>query len=228
MAEQNYGLAYLFARRAFEIPSPKGERLFVDKPMYNYERYLLLGKCAKHIGEYEIGEKALRKGLEITPNDKELSEELASYPSEKKRLMGEVAQKTGEFFDLYDTGINLEKRSTEGQSAWKNAVEYYLKAYSADPKHAEPLIRMAKRFMQQENYAMGYLFISRAMQLSEPSTVRSWEKDLYSYERYDIFATCAWYVGDYAGGEAALHKALAVKPKEQRLLDNLKIYSVKK
>ncbi|MGC2310065.1 MAG: glycosyltransferase [Candidatus Babeliaceae bacterium] len=58
-------LCFLFARRAVELPYPTNDTLFIDKALYEYDRYELLSRCAWHVGEYEIGEYATRMALGV-------------------------------------------------------------------------------------------------------------------------------------------------------------------
>lgn len=62
--------AFLFARRAAEMPYPAKDVLFVEKYLYNYYRYELLARCAWYINEFKIGAVAARKGYEAYPDYK--------------------------------------------------------------------------------------------------------------------------------------------------------------
>ncbi|HZW60899.1 MAG TPA: hypothetical protein VFF04_01620, partial [Candidatus Babeliales bacterium] len=81
-----YSLAYLFARRALEIPYPHRDCLFIEKEMYDYDRYDIIGRVAWYIGEYEMGEQALHKALEKYPDMPHLHRNLAFYLERKKEL----------------------------------------------------------------------------------------------------------------------------------------------
>lgn len=77
-------LAYLFAYRAVALPFPIQEVLWIEKDIYNFSRYDILSQCAWWLKEYEIGEQALLKALEINPNNPHLSSNLAFYQGRKK------------------------------------------------------------------------------------------------------------------------------------------------
>jgi hypothetical protein len=83
IAVDDHVLAYIFARRALNMPFPKNEILFVEKSWYDYERYEIVGRCAWYVGDYEVGEQALRKGLEKYPDDKLLLQHLEHYTNRK-------------------------------------------------------------------------------------------------------------------------------------------------
>jgi glycosyltransferase involved in cell wall biosynthesis len=76
-------LAFLFAERAAKIPYPVKDRLFVEKYMYDFVRYDILGRCAWYVGEYEIGEWAVRQALKVKPESAYLKRNLKSYTSRK-------------------------------------------------------------------------------------------------------------------------------------------------
>lgn len=60
----NAPLCYLFAKRAFELPYPEHDVLFIGPDAYVFKRYELLSKSAWHVGDYALGEIATRKALE--------------------------------------------------------------------------------------------------------------------------------------------------------------------
>lgn len=81
LLEGNNALAYLFASRTCTMPYPKSDRLFVEKDMYTYWRYEVVGVSAWHLGQFDIGTRALKKGLKNHPGDKHLEEILSYYTS---------------------------------------------------------------------------------------------------------------------------------------------------
>jgi len=76
---QQYPVAYLFALRATQLPYPLHDTLFVEKKLYDYVRYDLLGQCALYVGEYEIGKKAVLAALEQNPDASHLHYNLSLY-----------------------------------------------------------------------------------------------------------------------------------------------------
>lgn len=74
-------LAYIFALRAVQIPYPSKDVLFVEKYMYDFTRYDILGRCAWYVKEYEVGRQAILKALEVEPNAPHLKRNLAFYDS---------------------------------------------------------------------------------------------------------------------------------------------------
>ena len=78
--EQNdRAIAFLFAHRAMNLPFPQHDNEVIDGDIYNFIRYDIVGISAWNVGEYEIGEKAVRKALEVNPNIPHLHKNLALY-----------------------------------------------------------------------------------------------------------------------------------------------------
>jgi len=72
-------LCFLFACKAVELSYPESDVLFIEQDLYNFMRYDLLSRCAWYVGEYEIGELAVRKALQVKPDLDYLQKNLACY-----------------------------------------------------------------------------------------------------------------------------------------------------
>jgi glycosyltransferase involved in cell wall biosynthesis len=57
-------LAYMFARRACDVPVPK-TYLFLDKEIYTYTRWHILGRVAYYANEFQVGKQACEIALKI-------------------------------------------------------------------------------------------------------------------------------------------------------------------
>ncbi len=75
---------FKYAKKACDLPYPKKDILFIDRGAYEYDRQHILGTSAWYVGEYEIGEKALREALKVKPKSKQLLEDLSYYTNRKK------------------------------------------------------------------------------------------------------------------------------------------------
>lgn len=80
---QDFSLAFLFANQAVRIPELENESLFLDVIMYEYMRYDVLGIAAWYVGEYEIGEAAVRKALQYWPEGPHLHFNMSLYLGRK-------------------------------------------------------------------------------------------------------------------------------------------------
>jgi len=79
-------LSYIFAHRACEIPYPDNDSLFVEKEVYEYTRFDVLGQCAWYAGEFEVGEQAVREALKVRHDLPHLETNLNFYLNRKKEL----------------------------------------------------------------------------------------------------------------------------------------------
>lgn len=73
-------LCYLFSQRAAEIPYPDKDTLFIDKQLYDYTRYDLLGISAWYVHKYEIGKAAIKNALKARIDIHRLQANLVFYP----------------------------------------------------------------------------------------------------------------------------------------------------
>lgn len=73
-------LCYLFSQRAAEIPYPDKDTLFIDKQLYDYTRYDLLGISAWYVHKYEIGKAAIKNALKARIDIHRLQANLGFYP----------------------------------------------------------------------------------------------------------------------------------------------------
>lgn len=76
--------AFICARCAFEVPFPENELLWVEKDIYNFHRYDILSQCAWFEKDYELGEKAVLKALEVNPGNQHFQSNLELYKEHKK------------------------------------------------------------------------------------------------------------------------------------------------
>ena len=72
-------LCFLFVRRAAQLPYPDSDVLFVEKDVYLFTRYDLLGRAAWYVGAYDIGQKAVQEALKARPDLAYLKRNLNFY-----------------------------------------------------------------------------------------------------------------------------------------------------
>jgi glycosyltransferase involved in cell wall biosynthesis len=88
LKQGDHALAYLFIRRAVELPYPTNEILFVEKQLYKYDRYDICGQSAWYNGAYELGEWAVKNALAYAPHVQHLHYNLQCYHEYKKSQKG--------------------------------------------------------------------------------------------------------------------------------------------
>jgi tetratricopeptide (TPR) repeat protein len=79
----DHALAFLFARRAYDLPLPAGDSLFVDDDVYRWRSADLVGTHAYWLGEFALGEAAARQAVHHGPADPRLARNLAFYEARK-------------------------------------------------------------------------------------------------------------------------------------------------
>ncbi|MFI5333299.1 MAG: hypothetical protein ACHQVS_04325, partial [Candidatus Babeliales bacterium] len=77
--QKQHALAYIFARHACELPLPMGELNFVQRHVYEFDRYAALSTCAWAAQEYKAGLWAAELALAACPDVDYLYEHRAFY-----------------------------------------------------------------------------------------------------------------------------------------------------
>jgi hypothetical protein len=71
-------------------------------------------------------------------------------------------------------------------------MEHYLKAYTIRPTRAEPLIRIAMHYHDEDQLDLSYIFAQRAAQIPYPKDdILMIERELYDAARWEILNACA-------------------------------------
>lgn len=81
--ENNMQLAYMFARSAITLPYPTEDIGFIEKDVYDFARYDVLGACALYIPDYELGEWAVSMAIKAHPQEAYLYKNLEAYRQHK-------------------------------------------------------------------------------------------------------------------------------------------------
>lgn len=83
--DKNWILSYHYAKIACELEFPKDAILFVDKSVYDYKRWHILGICSFYAGKYEDGKEACLKAIKAGNNDID-KHNLAFYLENEKKM----------------------------------------------------------------------------------------------------------------------------------------------
>lgn len=84
LEQDNMQLSYIFALRAAQVPYPQFDVLFVEKDLYEFQRYEILSRCAWYVKEYEVGEWAALMALKARPDMPHLQRNLNFYLTRKQ------------------------------------------------------------------------------------------------------------------------------------------------
>jgi len=134
-----------------------------------------------------------------------------------------------DYYALYNLAEVTEQLISEEPSkyTWEEALGHYLKAYSMRPHRAEPLVKIARHYLHEDNHPLSFLFARRACDLPLPSAeaeVLPILSEYYMFHRWEILSRSAWYVGEYEIGEVAAKKAIEAHPNSPHLYRNLSFY----
>lgn len=110
------------------------------------------------------------------------------------------------------------------------AIHHYLEAFNLRPHRAEPLIRIAHYYLNQNKMHAAFLFAQHACAIPYPTGERLFvDRSLYELGRYAILSQCAWYVQKYEIGEwaakQAFQAALKSHPDLLQLQRNIQFYT---
>jgi tetratricopeptide (TPR) repeat protein len=78
--------SFVFAQRAVEIPYPIEDQLPIDKELYEYTRYDLLGCAAWYVEKYELGLEAVTRAMQVSPDASHLRENMNLYTQKLAEL----------------------------------------------------------------------------------------------------------------------------------------------
>jgi len=106
------------------------------------------------------------------------------------------------------------------------ARQTYLKAIAEHPAWAEPYFRLGNLAHAEKNYpeAIGWYLASTAY---APSSSYFADQALYAWQRWDALALSCYKAGRYAEAIDYGRRALAAKPEDERLAENLRWYEGK-
>jgi glycosyltransferase involved in cell wall biosynthesis len=107
---------------------------------------------------------------------------------------------------------------------WHDTMSWYMKA-AEHSNRAEPLIKIAKHYIDQKKWFLGYSFAKMSCQLPYPvECILFVDKRAYDYQRWHQLGIVAYYAGMYAEGKAACQKAVQEAVNKELDERNLKFY----
>lgn len=134
-----------------------------------------------------------------------------------------------DYENIYELATVTDMLSQEDPATytWQEALSYYIEAYNMRPHRAEPLVRIARHYFEEQQYMLSYIFAKRATELPIPEPekeilpINLW---ILEFEQWEVLGMVAWYVQEYEIGEAAMQKAIEAHPNEAYLYKNLSYY----
>src|SRR5271154_156347 len=100
------------------------------------------------------------------------------------------AEMVGYIDETYEAKFRRGRVLAELGRCWESDAAY-LEAHAFDPRRAEPLYAIAKRWHELDNHALTYLFARRASELPLPETDLFVDADVYAWKAADLVAVHA-------------------------------------
>lgn len=207
-----------------DLPGARTERL--QAPAIVAER---LGARSKDPDLYRKDAALIEKALIETPEDPrlqfylgqswrdagELERALAAYRVRVANTLGWAQER---WYAAYQVALLLERTG----AAATEVTDAHLTAYGMTPTRAEPLVELARLERERGRFAPAYLFAREATQLPFPDPSALFiDTDVYACRRFDEYAVSAYQLGRFASGYDAAKRALAARPGDPRLVENV-------
>lgn len=129
--EKVWSLSYMYARQACELSFPSQCSLFIDKKVYDYDRYSKLGIVAYYYNKYADGKWAVEKALAFKP-DSEVDKRNLRFYLDKEKEIAESKARTltkSDYFKLRGEKLRTENpRIRPSQIAQKIKLEWKMKS----------------------------------------------------------------------------------------------------
>jgi Glycosyl transferase family 2 len=127
--------------------------------------------------------------------------------------------------EVYESKAALARVAAARGTPWPEVEARWLDAHAFAPQRAEPLHAIALHYDALGQHALTFLFARRGYEMPLPvNDVLFVDEDAYTWKLADLVGTSAYWLGEYAIGEAAARKAAQNRPGDERLARNLGFY----
>jgi len=108
---------------------------------------------------------------------------------------------------------------------WSDSMKWYMKAYEFSNR-AEPLVKIANHYREQQKWHVAYTFIRQACELTYPEHLILFvDSGCYDYMRWHIMGIVGYYVGRLSEGKSACMKAIEKGINKELNQRNLEFYT---
>jgi hypothetical protein len=127
--------------------------------------------------------------------------------------------------EVYESKAALARVAEARGAPWPEIEARWLDAHAFAPQRAEPLHAVALHYDALGQHALTFLFARRGFEIPLPvNDVLFVDEDTYTWKLADLVGSSAYWLGEYAVGEAAARKAAQNRPGDVRLARNLGFY----
>lgn len=116
-------------------------------------------------------------------------------------------------------------RTLDRPDRWHERLVWYIKSYELCPDRVDAIVKIALHYTERRAWKLAYTFSTLACNSDYPRNVDLFiDKNAYDYTRWHVMGRCAYYVGEFKVGKAAVLKAIEARhlPIDQH---NLEFYN---
>ncbi len=127
--------------------------------------------------------------------------------------------------EVYESRASLARIAAARGLPWPEVEARWLEAHAFAPHRAEPLYALAQHYDALGQHALTFLFARRGAELPLPVADALFvDEEVYTWKLCDLVGGSAFWIGEYAIGEAAARKAAQHRLGDERLNRNLGHY----
>ncbi|MRG98001.1 glycosyltransferase [Polyangium spumosum] len=128
--------------------------------------------------------------------------------------------------EVFESYMGIARCGVGQNLPWPRVLTRWLDAHLAAPHRAEPLHAIAMHHDARKEHALTFLYARRGYELPLPVNDRLFvDEEVYTWKMADLVASSAYFLGEFAVGEAAAQKAARARPDDERLQKNLVFYA---
>lgn len=179
---------------------------------YLAQSYTVLGAVGKCVNYCHEAIRYLKKRVQAQEYEEELFVSLSHAGKVTGHSWGRhQASREETFVALLRMGQLYEQLFFRGEAKWQDAEDAFLLAAQYRPSRSEPLIHLANHYMCYQNPELAYEYALKACNAPYPYEDNlSINKELYDFDRWNILARTAAWLGKWHEAELGAYTALKV------------------
>jgi hypothetical protein len=127
--------------------------------------------------------------------------------------------------EQYEAAFRMARTALILGNPWPDIQQLYLEAHTIDPRRAEPIYQIANFWKQQKAWPVCWMLASYGAEIPYPKDcVMFVDQDVYRYQLAELASISGFYVGQFERSRRYAEQALAARPDDQRLKENLAKY----
>jgi len=123
----------------------------------------------------------------------------------------------------FQAHLNKAQLMMQLNHSWPDVQQAFLSAYKIIPR-VEALLPIAWHYRAQDDFHTSYIYVSMACKLDYPTSYLFVDRNAYLFDRWALMSIVAYYVGQISEGLHACKQALADRPNDPMIINNLPFY----